>query len=182
MNSRQLHRWITVVSILFIAIIGTTGIVLQFQQIFGSDEKEKERLSSLESRRPLSLSLDEDLRRVSAAKDLLARSSPDANIDRIEVNFKEPHPVAIFHLTSGQRHTRTALDLERTQVLKIEDDETESWILRLHTGEIAGDGGVFAGLISGICLIFLVITGGLIYLKMWRTRKAVKQSGALFWR
>jgi uncharacterized iron-regulated membrane protein len=57
----------------------------------------------------------------------------------------------------------------------------ESFILRLHTGEVFGDGGMVLGMFWGTALIALTITGGYLYWQMYRARAKAKGWKKVFW-
>lgn len=58
----------------------------------------------------------------------------------------------------------------------------EDWLLKLHTGEIVGDGGKVLGLAWGIALVTMSITGLLVYLQMYRSRQKGSASRLTGWR
>ena len=81
----------------------------------------------------------------------------------------------VFHIKGKEDRKIT---VEDGSVKKIENDE-ESWIMRLHSGEIFGDAGVVLNILWGGALIFLTITGLFIYWKMRRgSGKGLKK---IFW-
>ena len=55
-------------------------------------------------------------------------------------------------------------------MIKSESDE-EDWVMRLHTGEILGDGGKFLGLAGGLALFAMAVTGIILYFQMLSKRR-----------
>ena len=59
----------------------------------------------------------------------------------------------------------------QTAEIMAETPDDDALLLRLHTGEILGDGGKFLGLLWGIALIVMTYTGCRLYLQMYQARK-----------
>ena len=62
-----------------------------------------------------------------------------------------------------------------------EEYERESLFLRIHSGEILGEPGVVLGVLWGLALVTLSITGGLVYLNMHGKRRKAQGKGKVFW-
>ncbi len=172
---RRLHRWVGVIAALFMITVASTGIILQLQHLKGEEEKE-----SL-SKKPSSFKLDSSLDKVQS-KLALAQASARAKIgpaslDRIELELKGDKPRFVFH-TSGDPKRKIILDADSGAVEKIEEDE-ESWVVRLHSGELFGKMGVAVGAFWGFVWLFLAVTGLVMY---WQMRKGQKKGWRrIFW-
>ena len=62
------------------------------------------------------------------------------------------------------------------------EPDGEDWVVRLHTGEILGDGGKFLGLAWGLALIAMSVTGMILYLNMLRARRTGSAGKVRGWR
>ena len=184
MTNRKIHRWLSVVGIVFFLSVSLTGIWMQAEAIFGEDEAARERMAEISS--PASLSAPLSLNPVSLDKArnvVLARfgNRPVASVDWV---IKAPVPAYVFHL-DGAEPVKVTVNAATAAIIKSEPDG-EDWVVRLHTGEILGDGGKFLGLAWGLALIAMSISGIILYIKMlqaWRIGSAGKVSGwrRYFW-
>ncbi len=175
---RKLHRWFGAGAALFLLIVSGTGIALQWESIFGDEESEKERLAEQTSAFLLTTSLEKMATQFAAAQTAVQAETGPAPLDRVLWQLKGDHPTITFFV-GGHPARRYVVDA-RSGVIKqrISGDE-ESWILRLHSGEIFGDGGKVLGLFWGSALLFLTVSGVVIY---WRMRKPdVTGLRKIFW-
>jgi uncharacterized iron-regulated membrane protein len=154
LTSRQFHRWFGVGAAVLFLLVSVTGVALQYQQIFGSEEAAKEAAASIVS--PLSLAKPTGLAPAAldrARTTLLARYG-DRPIAGVDWQIKAPIPAFVFHL-DGTDPRRVAVDVATAAILSDEPDG-EDWLIRLHSGEIIGDGGKFLGLLWGLALLWQV--------------------------
>lgn len=174
---RKFHRWISLPACLFLLMVAVTGVALQVQQFFGFDEAEKERLATVTSKQlasaPVAGLQEQTDRALLAVK---ASVGADVPIDSVEVQLKDTPRKFIVWTSSGggakkADPLKVTVNAETGAVLKTESGERESLILRLHTGEVFGDGGVVLGMIWGTALVVLTITGGWLYYRMWSARR-----------
>lgn len=169
MTNRKFHRWMSLIGIIFFLSVATTGVWLQGTAIFGDKEAEHEALAALTSpvslAKPLAVN-NTAIDRARAA--VLARfgNRPVASVDWI---IKALVPAYVFHL-DGTDPVKVTVDAATGAVIKSESDE-ESWVTRLHTGEILGDGGKFLGLAWGLALIAMSVTGIILYFQMLSKRR-----------
>lgn len=180
MINRKIHRWLSVGGIVFFLNVAATGIWLQGEALFGEEEAEHEAAAAMAS--PVSLaapatSLAPPLDKARAAVLQRYGDRPVAGIDWV---IKAPVPALVFHL-DGAEPLKVTVDARTGALVKSEADG-ESWIMRLHTGEILGDGGKVLGLAWGIALLTMSVTGILIYLRMLRGRRAGAAASAKGWR
>lgn len=169
MINRKIHRWLSVVGMLFFLNVAATGIWLQGEALFGEEEAEHEAASAMTS--PVSLAtpaVDLTASLDKARMAILQRygNRPLAGIDWA---IKAPVSALVFHL-DGADPVKITVDARTGTILKGEPDG-ESWIVRLHTGEILGDAGKALGLAWGIALVAMCVTGIVVYLQMLRSKR-----------
>ena len=146
--------------------VAMTGVWMQGEAIFGEKEAEHEALAALTSlARPLGMN-NSSLDRARAT--VLARygERPVASIDWV---IKAPVPSYIFHL-DGSEPVKVTIAASTAAIIKSESDK-EDWVMRLHTGEILGDGGKFLGLAWGFALVAMSVTGIILYFQMLSKRR-----------
>ncbi len=180
LTSRQFHRWLGIGAAVLFLLVSVTGVALQYQQIFGFEEAAKEAAALVVS--PLSLAKPTSLDATAlgrARSTLLAHygNRPVAEIDWL---IKAPTPAFVFHL-DGANARKIAVGVSSGAILSDEPDG-EDWLLRLHSGEIIGDGGKFIGLLWGLGLVAMTLTGVWIYIKMYRARQKGSASRLTGWR
>ncbi len=180
MTNRKIHRWLSIIGIVFFLLVATTGVWMQGEAIFGEDEAEREALAVLVS--PLSLAnpVNVDAASLDRARTAtLARfgTRPVASVDWI---IKAPVPAFVFHL-EGVDPVKVTVDAKTSVIIKSEPDG-EDWVMRLHTGELFGDGGKFLGLVWGLALIAMSVTGIILYFQMLGKRKTGAAGNVRGWR
>lgn len=184
MTNRKIHRWLSIIGVIFFLSVSATGVWMQGEQIFGDDEAEHEAIAALVSPARLSAPLPaSEIGMDAARKTVLARygNRPVAAVDWL---IKAPESVFVFHL-DGAEPLKVTVSAKTAAILKSAPDG-EDWVRRLHTGEIFGDGGKFLGLAWGLALIVMSVTGIILYLKMLQARRrgeAGKRTGLrrYFW-
>ena len=180
MTNRKIHRWLSVIGIVFFLSVAATGIWLQIEGIFGEDEAAREAMAEITSPASLAVPLPANAVAMDKARAIvLARygNRPVASIDWV---IKAPVPTYVFHL-DGTKSVKVSVDAATAAIIKSEPDG-EDWVVRLHTGEILGDGGKFLGLAWGLALIAMSITGIILYLKMLRARRTGAAGKVRGWR
>ncbi|HEX5259815.1 MAG TPA: PepSY-associated TM helix domain-containing protein [Sphingomicrobium sp.] len=183
-TSRTLHRWLGLGAALLFAAVATTGVLLQLEQLFGEEETQKETLARLTSPVDLGNDLTVDDAALARARRSLLASFGNRPVDSIDWQIKGPAQQFVFHL-GGASPIKAMVDVPSGRLLSSEPDE-EEWLLRLHTGEILGDGGKVLGLFWGLALLAMLVTGSIVYVQLYRARqRAGKARGGLrryFWR
>lgn len=180
MTNRKIHRWLSVIGIVFFLTVAATGIWLQIEAIFGEDEAAREAMATITSPASLAAPLPSNPVSLDKARAvILARygNRPVASVDWV---IKAPVPAYVFHL-DGAEPIKVSVDAATAAIIKSEPDG-EDWVVRLHTGEIFGDGGKFLGLAWGLALIAMSITGIILYLKMLRARRTGAAGKVRGWR
>ena len=164
---RKLHRWFGAGAAVFLLIVSATGIALQWQSVFGDEEAEKERLADQTSAFLLNTPFDTMSAQLAAAQAAVLAEAGSVPLDQMRWQLKGDHPTVTFFV-GGPQARRFVVNL-RTGVIerRLSGDE-ESWILRLHSGELIGDGGKVLGLFWGSALLFLTVSGLVIYWQMRR--------------
>jgi hypothetical protein len=168
---RKLHRWLGAGAAVFLLSVAITGTLLQFQQFFGEDEADKEKLAQARSDFTLASSLDAFAPEMARAQATVQAKAGKASLDKVELQLKGDHPVFILH-TSGVEQRKFVVNAETGVIEKEDMDERESFLLRLHTGEVFGDGGVVMGMLWGTALVVLTASGIVMYWQMGRRRNA----------
>ena len=167
---RKWHRWIGFPAALFLLFASVTGIILAFTEFFGADEALREHNRTLVS--PVTLQSpaaqwSEPLTKAFATAAAQASGTP---VDSVTIAFKGVQPtVTIFTgKTSGGEDRKFVFDAKTGGLLSAEAYTDKSFLLRLHSGEAFGDGGLVFAMFWGFALVLLTISGIIIYLKMRR--------------
>ena len=182
-TNRKLHRWLGFAAAILFLYVAVTGVILQFQQLFGPEEKHKEALAQINS--PVSLS--GPLGSVSAldrARLAVLQRVGNRPVDAIDWQIKGSAQFFTFHL-GGPQPLQVQVGATDGRIMTMKPDE-EDFFIRLHSGEIIGDGGKMLGLGWGLGLIFMVVTGFIVYLQLYRARRKKERTrgkglGRWFW-
>lgn len=177
---RKWHRWVSLLAAIFLLSVGVTGVILQIQQIFGGEEATKERLATTVSSYSVDSPLDAFAPKLAAAQASVRAKVGSAKLDNVELQLRGDHPTFVFH-TSGVKNQKFIINADTAAIEKQADDERESLMLRIHTGEILGDGGVVGGMLWGTALVVLTITGTILYWQMYKARVNIKGWKRIFW-
>ena len=181
--NRKLHRWVGFAAAILFLYVAVTGVILQFQQLFGAEEAQKETLAQVTS--PVSLS--QALQPASAldrARTAVLLRFGDRPVDSVDWQIKGSEQFFTFHL-GGPDPLRVQVNAAHGLITNVESDE-EDFFVRLHSGEIVGDGGKVLGLGWGLGLVFMVVTGFVVYLQLYRARRKKERTrgkgiGRWFW-
>ena len=181
--NRKLHRYVGFAAAVLFLYVAVTGVILQFQQLFGAEEGRKEVLAQITS--PVSLS--QVLQPASAldrARTSVLRRFGDRPVNSIDWQIKGQDQFFTFYL-GGSEPLRVQVNAAHGLIIKVESDE-EDFFVRLHSGEIVGDGGKVLGLGWGLGLVFMVVTGFVVYLQLYRARRKKERTrgkglGRWFW-
>ena len=166
--------------IVFFLSVSLTGIWLQAEAIFGEDEAAREAMAEIVSPASLSAPLSLNPESLDKARNVvLARfgNRPVASVDWV---IQAPVPAYVFHL-DGAEPVKVTVNAATAAIISSEPDG-EDWIVRLHTGEILGDGGKFLGLAWGLALVAMSITGIILYIKMLQARRSGSAGKVTGWR
>ena len=165
---RKIHRWLGVPAAIFLLLASFTGVWLECVHFFGAEEAERERIRDLTSgvtAQSVGAEFGASFDKARAAAAARAGAQP---LDKMVWQLKGDAPtITFFFGPQGQQAGRRIAVHARTgEVLGVEDYAEDSFILRLHSGEVFGDGGMVLGMFWGLSLFVLTITGTIIYIRM----------------
>jgi uncharacterized iron-regulated membrane protein len=167
---RKWHRWIGFVAAPFLLYAATTGFILAVNEFFGAEEAERERLREVVS--PVKVSATDSIwsGAVSKALATTAREAPGAPVDKLTVDFKlEPPTITVYTgKPEGGEDRKFIIDAGTGQLLRTEDYVDKPFLVRLHSGEAWGDGGLVFAMLWALALVIAVASGIVIYFKMRR--------------
>ncbi|MEZ6014953.1 MAG: PepSY-associated TM helix domain-containing protein [Planctomycetota bacterium] len=167
---RRYHRWVGWPAALFLLWAGATGTLVAGTEFFGPDEAERERLREMTS--PVTAAADESVwsEPMQRAFATLKREHGAALIDRVELKWKADAPTVTVHTgrPGGGEDKRYVFAADTGALLEESDDHDKPLLYRLHSGEAFGDGGLVLAMGWGLALVFVTLTGVLIYLQMRR--------------
>ena len=179
---RKVHRWLGVPAALFLLLASFTGVWLECVQFFGAEEAERERLRDLVSpvtTQSVTAEFGAGFDKARAAVAARAGAQP---LDKVVWQLKGDVPtVTFFFSPHGEQAGRRIIAHARTgEVLGEEDAGDGSLVLRLHSGEVFGDGGKVLGMVWGIALFALTVTGIVVY---WGMKPRTPRTGLrrVFW-
>ena len=167
---RKWHRWIAFPATIFLIFASTTGVVLAFTEFFGAEEALREATRGLVSATTTASAPAGWSDPVARAIAAVNARSPAAPIDKIEMQFKGDNPtVTVFTgKPTGGEDKKFVVSAATGAVESVEDYEDKPFLIRLHSGEAFGDGGLVASMLWGLSLAILSITGLIIYLRIRR--------------
>ena len=180
---RKIHRWVSVPAGMFLGLIGITGVYLQSDLLL-------EHYFPVQKSETQAMSMDEVPRLIENSLARMRRSAPGTRITSIELSARGgvPHADVIFADPGGRTQTFDARSGELS-AQPVGDPLRESQRLRLrlravafelHQGGIIGVAGGWLGWICGLALVTLVMTGFLVYLRLYRQRLRLRRR-ELFW-
>ena len=172
---RQIHRWVSVVFAVLLLFVAGTGTLLQVQKLTSGEEEERERsretvnITDAEYQAALGKTLAAVHGRASGkSPSTLTLQQDEGRLEGVATYGGEPGRQIVVDANSGR-------------VLKDEAHEAESLLVRLHSGEVFGEPGVVAGVLWGLALLALGITGLVVYVQMYGKRTKARGKGQLFW-
>ena len=167
---RKWHRWIGFPAALFLLFAAVTGILLACTEFFGEDEALREKTRALVS--PVTLQSpaaqwSEPLAKAFATAAAQAGGSP---VDSVTIAFKGSQPTVTLYTgkPSGGEDRKFVFDAKTGKLLRVEAYTDKPFLLRLHSGEAFGDGGLVLAMSWGLALVLLTVSGTVIYFKMRR--------------
>jgi uncharacterized iron-regulated membrane protein len=167
---RKWHRWVGFPAALFLLYASVTGLLLAGREFFSEEEELREKTRALVS--PATLPVppalwSEPLARAFAAA---ADQAGGAPVDRVTLEFKGDPPTITVYTgrPDGGEDRKFVCDAGTGAVLRVESYTDKPFLLRLHSGEAWGDGGLVVAMFWGAALTLLTVTGVVIYLRMWR--------------
>jgi uncharacterized iron-regulated membrane protein len=166
---RRWHRWIGFPAALFLLFASSTGILLAGTEFFGEDEALREATRDLVS--PVTLATPAAVSAsVDRAMRTVAAQAAGAPIDKIEMQFKGAEPTVSVYtgkLTGGEDR-KFVVNANTGALLRMEGYVDKPFLIRLHSGEAFGDGGLVGAMFWGLSLVALTVSGIAIF---WRMRR-----------
>jgi uncharacterized iron-regulated membrane protein len=172
---RKWHRWVSLPLILVLALAIVTDIALQVEELdhIGGEGRPAPTMSAL----PEDAVVLAELKRALVAA---RQADPNFAAQRIELNYAEDKPVAKFVITPrGGASVEVDLASGIAQA-KAAPTSFHGVMIRLHTGQYFGATGIILIMAAGVALLFLAVSGGLLYFQMWRNRRSRGKS-LIFW-
>lgn len=180
MTFRKFHRWVGVIALVFFLLVSITGVFLQFEQIFGEEESTKEAQVGLDSPYQLNKSIAFNVQTLDTSRKALLNKYGNRGIASIDWHLKNSTPSFVFHL-EGASPLRVQVNAVTGEIMQA-TPEGEGWLIKLHTGEIIGDSGKFLGLLWGLALVAMSVTGIVVYLELLKSRKKNAALAGSGWR
>jgi len=180
---RNIHRWVSVPAGIFLGLIGITGAYLQsdilLEHYFPVQESDTQAMSLDELPGLLENSLARMRRSAPGMRIASIELSSRGGVPRADVIFAGPGGRAqSFDARSGELSAQPAGGpLRESRRLRL---RLRAIALGLHQGGIIGVTGGWLGWSCGLALVTLVMTGFLVYLRLYRQRWRLRRRG-LFW-
>lgn len=167
---RRLHRWIGFPATIFLLWVSFTGIWLAAAEFFGEAEALRERTRDMVSSVTLDTPDEEFAAALAKARAAAVAKVPGAPLDKVVWQLKGDAPTITFYTgkKEGGEDQKIVVSAKSFAVESMEDTADKSLLLRLHSGEAFGDGGLVLAMLWGLALLLLTLTGIWIYLKMRR--------------
>ncbi|MCC7194231.1 MAG: PepSY domain-containing protein [Gemmatimonadaceae bacterium] len=183
---RLWHRWVSWVAAIFILWAAATGVLVAFTEFFGAEETERERLRDVVSDVRLNASDTTTAAVLTRALRTAEASASGAPVDKVELKLKgDPPTVSVFlGKPTGGEDKLLRIHALTGALLATEDYADKPFLYRLHSGEAFGDGGLVVAMLWGLALVAMTMTGGLMYLHMYRKHQTAQQPSGLrkfFW-
>ncbi len=178
---RKWHRWIGFAATPFVLFAAITGVLAGAVEIFSEDEeareKARERVSEVKLP-PATVAWSEPLAKAFAGATERAQGAP---IDRVTLDFKTEPPSVTVYLgkPNGGEDKKLVFNAQTGEFLREEVYVDKPFLVRLHSGEAFGDWGQVIGLMWGLALIAIIVSGTVIYFYMRRPGR--KGLGRIFW-
>lgn len=176
---RKLHRWTSLPLIIVLVLVIATGVVLQFEEV-GGLSGEKAAATGAPPR--AEADLDRSTAQLADALARLGAAQPDFRPTRIELT-----------VTPGRESTRFAKQPRGGPFVEVDHASgavkadmnpatpLHVTMIRLHTGAAFGAAGIIVMLLGSFVLLFLSISGIVLYWQMWRNRVG-RGRREMFWK
>ena len=179
---RQFHRWVSVLAVVFLLIVSATGVILQVQKLTGNDADAPQHNEKNRAEGGLTTAVPSPIyaAMITRTLDAARTRAPNSPIASVSLEGKGDDVQALVAFSSNPPRQLT-IDARSGRVLSDERHEKDSLILRIHSGAILGEPGVVLGILWGSALMILSLSGGWVYLAMYRRRRKASGKGGLFW-
>jgi hypothetical protein len=202
MNMRRLHRWVSIVAAVFVLYVAFTGFIMALDSVWTTAYMATHGLSLGGGPPPPALlqmfaddgtvtdsELESTLRTTLAAA---GKTSPDAlppRVVRLRVLGGRPQGVVvsgdavaeqlIFDAKTGNPAGLYETGYPRTP-MPFQWDFHET-VKRMHRGDYFGLTGRWVDLLTGVAILFLTVSGIVMYLQLYRVRGKIGRRG-VFWK
>jgi uncharacterized iron-regulated membrane protein len=165
---RRWHRWIAFPATIFLIWVAITGLTLAITEFWGPEEALREATRKLVSPVTTASSSGAWADQITRAVAAVNGQAPGSPIDKIEVQFKGEHPtVTIFTgKPTGGEDKQFVVAAATGAIEKVEAYADKPLMMRLHSGEAFGDGGLVVAMFWALALFVLSVTGLIIYLRI----------------
>lgn len=178
---RRWHRWVGFVAVPFLSFAAITGIIAGIAEFTGEDEAAREEARTRVSDVRLPTSPDAITDPIAKALASASQRATGSPVDKVSFDLKaEPPTVTVYlgHPTGGEDR-KLLFDAHSGTLLREEAYVDKPFLTRLHSGEAFGDGGLVLGMAWGGTLLFLIVSGVIIYFAMRKPERKGLQR--LFW-
>lgn len=167
---RQWHRWVAFPAALFLLWAGSTGIVTAATEFFGADEAKREALRTVVSHVTTASGTAATDAAVARALSAVTAAAGNLPVDKVTLELKGDQPtVTVFTgKPSGGEDRKFVVDAATGELRSVEPYADKPLLYRLHSGEAFGDGGLVLAMGWGGVLVWLTLSGLVIY---WRMRR-----------
>ena len=178
---RQYHRWVSIFAAVFLLIVSVTGVILQVQKLTGDDADAADHAVIPPVAGGLTTAMPPAQYAVLLGRTLEAARAraPNTPVTSISIKMEGSVMQGLVALP-GDPPRQLVVDARSGRVLSDEHAEHDSLIMRIHSGAILGEPGVVLGILWGSALAVLSVTGGWVYVDMYRRRRKAAKRG-LFW-
>ncbi len=173
---RKIHRWVSIVATLFLFVVAATGVILQVQKLTGGEEAEEAPKGTMTTSTANGTFAAMLTRTLDAAR----AAAPNEPVASVELRLTGKGPEGLVTMP-GEPGRRIVVNAESGEVVRDEPYERESLVLRIHSGEILGEPGVVMGILWGLGLVVLSVSGVIVYLSMYTKQRAARGKGQVFW-
>ncbi len=166
---RRWHRWIGFPAALFLLFASVTGLLLAITEFFGDEEALREATRGTVS--PFTVAapalVSDPVTRALAA---VAAQAAGAPVDKVEIQLKGGEPTVAVYTgnRTGGEDKKYVVSVKTGTILRTEEYVDKPFLIRLHSGEFFGDGGLVGAMFWALSLIALTISGIAIF---WRMRR-----------
>ena len=179
---RQYHRWVSVLAAVFLLVVSATGVILQVQKLGGNDADAPEQDDKNRVEDGLTTAMPSPVYAALIARTLETARARAPNSPITSVSLKgEAGGIHGEVILPGDPPRQLTIEARSGRLIGDVRHEKDSLILRIHSGAILGEPGVVLGVLWGSALVILSITGGWVYLAMYRRRLKASGKGGLFW-
>jgi uncharacterized iron-regulated membrane protein len=174
---RQIHRWVSFPLIIFLFLVTATGVVLQLQET--GEVFEGERPTPTASALPTDAELLAQVQKALIAARVVKADFP---AQRLELDFSRGDAKARFAM-SPRGGPAITVDMKsgKAEMVAAPKPNLHVTMIQLHTGKMFGPVGLIIVMLVSIIFLVLTVTGFIVYLDMWKRRRAANKTG-LFWK